>query len=101
MGTAVRYSKDLRRRAARFARRRRRLGTPVAAIARELGLRARTLRLWLQEPASPPRLRRVAVATEPENSGSARGVSVLVTSQGIRVEGLDLQAVVTLLRGLR
>ena len=99
-GRSIRYSTDLRQRAMLFARRRERAGIPVAAIARELGLRARALRLWLQEPGSKPGLRRIAVATGPENATPVNGLSVLVTSQGVRVEGLDLGGVATLLRGL-
>jgi len=46
-GTAIRYTPTLRQRAVGIARRRRRSGSAVAAIARELGLRPDALRLWL------------------------------------------------------
>ena len=99
-GTAIRYSSDLRRRAVQIARRWSRTGVAVAAIARELGLRPRALRLWLQEPRARPRLRRVADAGLPALMTPTGGLSVLVTPQGVRVEGLDLATLVTLLRGL-
>src|SRR5437899_10469291 len=99
-GTAVRYTPDLRRRAVGLARRRRRAGVAVAAIARDLGLRPRALRLWLQAPRSRPRLRRVAVSAMPEATAPRDGLSVLVTAQGVRVNGLDLATLVALLRGL-
>lgn len=99
-GTAIRYTPDLRRRAVGIARRRRRAGVAVAAIARELGLRAHALRLWLQVPRTRPRLRRIAVAAGPVSTTPAAGLSVLVTAQGVRVDGLDLATLVTLLRGL-
>jgi transposase-like protein len=100
-GTAIRYTPDLRRRAAGIARRRQRSGVGVAAVARELGLRPRALRLWLQEPRSRPRLRPVAVTTAAETAAPSTGLSVLVTEHGVRVDGLDLGTLVALLRGLR
>jgi len=99
-GTAIRYTPDLRRRAVRIARRRRRAGVAVAAIARDLGLRPDALRLWLQTPPTRPQLRRVAVTATPETTAPRDGLSVLVTPQGVRVDGLDLATLVTLLRGL-
>lgn len=99
-GTAIRYTPDLRRRAVGIARRRRRAGVAVAAIARDLGLRPDALRLWLEAPRSRPRLRRVAVTATPEPVAPASGLSVLVTPQGVRVDGLDLATLVALLRGL-
>ena len=99
-GTAIRYTPDLRRRAVRIARRRRRAGVAVAAIARDLGLRPRALRLWLQEPRSRPRLRRVAVTPGPGTAVPRDGLTALVTAQGVRVDGLDLATLVTLLRSL-
>ena len=99
-GTATRYTPDLRRRAVGIARRRLRAGVAVAATARDLGLRPHALRLWLQAPRSRPRLRRVAVSATPEATAPRGGLSVLVTAQGVRVDGLDLATLVALLRGL-
>ncbi|MGH7346949.1 MAG: hypothetical protein ACREK4_18720 [Candidatus Rokuibacteriota bacterium] len=73
----------------------------MTALARELGLRPRALRLWLQELRSKPRLRRVAVGAGPEVAAPGPNTAVLVTPQGFRVEGLGFEALVTLLRGLR
>ncbi len=99
-GTAIRYTPTLRRRAVGIARRRRRSGAAVAAIARELGVRPHALRLWLQEPRTRPRLRRVAVAVLPASTTPVTGLSVLVTPQGVRVDGLGLDTLVMLLRSL-
>lgn len=99
-GTAVRYTPALRRRAVGYARRRRDAGVAVAAIARELGLRPRTLGVWLREPTRTPRLRRVTLDPESAVTGPG-GRGVLVTPQGVRVEGLEVPDLVTLLRGLR
>ncbi len=95
-GTAIRYTPALRRRAVVIARKRRDDGMAIAAIACELGVRPQALRLWLQTPARP-RLRRVAVATAPV---AAVDRPVLITPQGLRVEGLDTVGLVALLRAL-
>ena len=95
-GTAIRYTPALRRRAVMIARKRRDNGMAVAAIARELGVRPRALRLWLQTPVRP-RLRRVAIATAPV---TAVDRPVLITPQGFRVEGLDPRDVAAVLRSL-
>ena len=99
-GTAIRYTPALRRRAVTIAQKRRDAGVAVTSVARELGVRPQALRLWLQAPRSRPRLRRVAVSAAPEPVAPTPGLSVLVTPQGVRVEGLDLATLVALLRGL-
>src|SRR5206468_8747485 len=95
-GTSIRYTPALRRRAVTIARKRRDAGVVVAAVARELGVRPRALRLWLQTPAGP-RLRRVAIATAPVATVDR---PVLVTPQGFRLEGLGAAGLVALLRAL-
>lgn len=95
-GTAIRYTPALRRRAVAIARKRRGAGVAIAAVARELGMRPRALRLWLQSPARP-RLRRVAIAT-PVVAAADR--PVVITPQGFRVEGLGAAGLVALLRAL-
>ncbi len=93
-GTAIRYTPALRRRAVVIARKGRGAGVAVAAVARDLGVRPRALRLWLQSPARL-RLRRVAIAPV-----AAVERPVLITPQGFRVEGLDAAGLVALLRAL-
>src|SRR5258706_14003559 len=73
-GTAVRYTPALRRRAVAIARKRGEVGVAVAAVARELGVRPRALRLWLQTPARP-RLRRGARAPAPGAPPARPGLS--------------------------
>jgi transposase-like protein len=97
-GTAIRYTRALRRQAVSFTERRRQSGVPVAAIARELGLRPSALRLWLKEPQAKPRLRRVALEGAPVSPVTA--APTLVTPHGFRVEGLDVGSLTALLRGL-
>ena len=95
-GTAIRYTPALRRRAVAIARKRRGAGVAVAAVARELGVRPRALRLWLQSPTRP-RLRCVAIAKAPV---AVADRPVLITPQGFRVEGLGAADLVALLRAL-
>jgi hypothetical protein len=68
----------------------------VAQVAREIGLATPSLARWLQPPPAPV-LRPVALAPEPP---AAPPPLVLVTRQGLRVEGLDREALITVLRAL-
>jgi hypothetical protein len=98
---ATRYPASVRRRAVVLARAENARGVPLAATARALGLRPRTLGLWLRS-ASRPRLRRVEVTEASPGTPAERGVGpTLFTPQGCRVEGLDLASLVRLLRELR
>ncbi len=98
---ATRYPVTARREAVRLARTESARGIAVAATARALGLRPRTLGLWLRSHRRP-RLRRVEVveASSRQPINSEARVSV-VTPQGYRVEGLDLSSLVRLLQELR
>lgn len=98
--TAVRYPAAFRVEVLALAGRRRAQGVGVARIARELGLSPQTLALWLR-PRRPRLLRAVDVTPDPAPA-LARAVPgpVLITPQGVRIEGLDLPALVTLLRAL-
>lgn len=97
---AVRYPTDIRRRVTAIARRRRRQGADVKAIAREVGVAPWTLALWLRQPAVP-RLRAVAVVPDPLPAvAAAARRPVLITPQGLRVEGLDGDRLVAVLRAL-
>jgi transposase-like protein len=98
---ATRYSGAVRRRAVRLTRSESARGVAVAATARALGLRPRTLRLWMGRPARI-RLRRVEVTpTSPRPPVERETAPTLVTPQGYRVEGLELSSLVRLLRELR
>ncbi len=96
--TAIRYSVAFRSEALEVAQRLQAQGVSVARIARDLGVRPKTLALWLRR-GERRRMRRVVVVpsglTEPQALRP-----VLVTVGGIRVEGLDLDAVVHVLRRL-
>lgn len=106
--TATHYPAAFREEVVALARERRALGVPATRIALELGVRSRTLLLWLRAPPQrqqvPKRhLRRVEVSPEVELSGSASAsvASTFAVSVGaVRIEGLDFEGVVRLVRAL-
>ena len=96
--TATRYSEAFRLEVVSAARDRLAQGVAVSRIAHDLGLRPRTLGLWLRRnPAS--KLRRIRVEAEPERAPAIAN-AVLVMPSGVRIEGLDLDGIVRLLRSL-
>ena len=97
--TAVRYPEVLRRRITAIARRRRGRGAGLATIAREMGLAEWTLNLWLRKTSAPV-LRAVEIMPAPPPA-SAVTTPVLITPQGVRIEGATVEALATLLRALR
>jgi hypothetical protein len=99
-GTApqgIRYPVQFRAAAVALAREQLARGAPVARVARALGLPGRSLARWLLVPPAPV-LRPVAVAPDP--APVPRPGPVLTTPQGFRVEGLDGETLVALLRAL-
>ena len=100
--TGTRYSSVFRTAAAAHAHAEVRAGVAVARIARDLGLRPKTLTLWMRRmPAS--QLRPVGVERPVPMSTVVTTVEarpVLVTPSGVRVEGLDLDGIVQLMRAL-
>lgn len=109
--TATSYPESFREEAVALARERRSWGVPITRIAAELGLQHRTLSLWLRRAPKRPvareasvpkrRVRRVTVAPA-ERVTSAQAASGLfaVSVGAVRVEGLDLSGVVSLVRAL-
>ena len=71
----------------------------MAHLAREIGVSEPTLTKWLR-PLALPVLRPVAVAAAPTQECSAVARPVLVTPQGVRVEGLDRAGLIVVLRAL-
>jgi hypothetical protein len=68
-------------------------------VASALGLPAQSLARWLQQSA-PPGLRPVTVRPDPAPAAAPGASPVLVTPQGLRVEGLDRDTLIVLLRVL-
>jgi len=97
--TGVRYPAAFRTRAVALARPRLAMGTPFVRVARELGLPRKSLARWLRlRPA--PRLRPVAVRPDPTPLAPPPAGVVLLTPQGVRVEGLDRDGLVAVLQAL-
>jgi transposase-like protein len=104
--TAVRYPAAFQTAAVALARPRLSRGRSIARVARELGLPSQALGRWLRRtPAAPePRSRRVLrpVAVVPAAAAVAGSLTgpVLLTAQGLRVEGLDRDDLIAVLRAL-
>jgi transposase-like protein len=103
--TAVRYPATLQARAVALARPRLSRGRSIARVARELGLPSQALGRWLRPPPEAPVgrprdvLRPVTVVPAAAVAGPPAG-PVLLTPQGLRVEGLDRDGLIAVLRAL-
>ncbi len=95
---AIRYPAAFRDGAAALARGQLDQGASMNRVARALGLPARSLTRWLQQRA-PPVLRPVTVRPEPV-AGPPAASPVLLTPDGLRVEGRDRDTLIALLRAL-
>jgi len=96
---AVRYPVAVRETAVALGRARLRQGHSVNRIAREFGVSEPTLAGWLRSRVSSL-LRPVAVAPPPAPEHAALGSLVLTTAHGVRVEGLDRDTLIAVLRAL-
>jgi hypothetical protein len=74
-----------------------RQGVPVAQVVREIGLTTASIARWRQ-PRPTPMLRPVVLAAEAQSRPAPVVGLVLVTPQGLRVEGLDLDTLIAVLR---
>ncbi len=95
VSTAIRYPAPFRAEVVAVTRTQVEHGASVHRVAGALGLPARSLTRWLQQSA-PPVLRPVTVRPDPV---PAAGL-VLLTPQGVRVEGLDRDTLIAVLRML-
>jgi len=97
--SGVRYPGSFRDAVIALARTRVGRGRSRAQVARAVGVSFPTLAAWMERPA-PLALRPVAVVPEPASAPEPSSRVVLVTPQGFRVEGLDGDALVAVLRAL-
>jgi hypothetical protein len=74
-------------------------GASMPRVARALGLPAQSLSRWLQQSV-PPGLRPVSVRPDPVPAAPSAVGPVLLTPQGVRVEGLDRDTLIAVLRVL-
>jgi transposase-like protein len=95
----IRYPEGFRRAAVHLARRRLGPSLSVARLARGLGVSEPTLTKWLH-PRTGAGLRPVAVVAAAPPAGTAVSGAVLVTPHGLRVEGLDRDTLIAILRAL-
>jgi len=95
----VRYPDGFRRAAVALARLRLGSGGSRTRLAQALGVSEPTLTKWLR-PAAPPALRPVAVTPPPTLERATDAGPVLTTPNGVRVIGLDCDALVAVLRAL-
>ena len=93
---AVRYPVAVRAGAVALGRARLQQGHAVSRVARELGISEPTLAGWLR--TRRPCVRPVAVVAEPAPTRDVR--VVLITAHGVRVEGLDRDTLIAVLRAL-
>lgn len=105
-GRGRRYPTALRRAVVEHAQQRLEHGASLRAVARAVGLADQTLSYWLRSaepPESGPVMRAVAVRPEldapPATTGTPAG-AVVVTPQGLRIEGLALAEIVSLVRSV-
>jgi hypothetical protein len=97
---AVRYPAPVREAVVALARTRLGQGQTLARVARGVGISFPTLTTWLAGPATPA-LRPVTLAPDPDPAATSSATIVLVTPEGFRVEGLDGETLVAVLRSLR
>ena len=97
--SGVRYPAPFRDAVITLARARVGHGQSRAQVARAVGISFPTLDAWLARPGRPG-LRPVAVVAEGDSEPAPRSAVVLVTPHGFRVEGLDGDALVAVLRAL-
>jgi len=95
--TAIRYPAPFRAEVVAVTRTQVEHGASVHRVASALGLPARSLTRWLQQSA-PPVLRPVTVRPDPMPMAAPAAGPVLVTPQGLRIEGLDLDTLIAVLR---
>ena len=89
-----RYPADLRQAVVELTRRRVASGETVGRVAHDLQITWKTLADWLSKHKPEAKLRPVRVAPQ-------RALApVLVTAQGVRIEGLDIAGLAALVRAL-
>ena len=95
----VRYPEAFRRATVTPMRRRQERGGSLRRLAQDIGVSEPTLTKWLR-PAPGRALRPVAVTVMSRPDSPADASPVLITPTGVRVEGLDRDALIVVLRAL-
>jgi len=93
------YPKGLLEKILSYTVARRRQGAKLVEVAAELGLHDQALSRWLGEKRASKRFDRVdVVAAVPAAPPSAQSPIVVYGARGLRIEGLELAAIVELVR---
>jgi transposase-like protein len=95
-----RYSPALQQRAVEYCRARREQGDGVREVAAALGVAPWSLHRWMRIWATHGRFHEVQTMASPSPMAGAVPV-IIVSAEGLRVEGLDVGTAAQLLRLLR
>ncbi len=95
----VKLHRDLRERCERYAAVRSAAGASQKIIASELGVSAMSVQRWLRGKAKTKAMVRVRVVAPPRRA-EVMSRPVITTPRGLRVDGLDLDALCTLIERL-
>lgn len=93
---ATRYPPDLHQEILTYVAEQSALGASVSATASALGLRTATLYLWRRQ--SHRRCMRPVHLVEPTAAAATVARAVVITPEGWRIEGLDIDSIVRLIR---
>lgn len=95
-----RLRRELRERCERYAARRAADGASQMTIAGELGVSAMTIRRWLHAEAEPSAAALLPVRIAPSRPPVVAGRVVVTTPRGLRIEGLEFDAVCAIIARL-
>lgn len=99
-GLSARYSRPLRAMAVEFVLKRKSEGGSLRQAAKTLGISENSIHRWMKETIpQTPGFKLVDIVPETPASKEVEK-PVLITSQGHRVEGLDIAGMAALLRNL-
>lgn len=96
-----RYPRALREEIVHLAEERQRSGTPITALSTELGLKPSTLLQWMRRRMPKERARRTGFRPVRVIAAPTHPTLVVVLTNGVRVEGLDVSTAIQLLEALR
>ena len=94
-GPGVRFPSQLRAEVAEWIAVRRAAGAWWCDLERELGIGAATLKRWARRDRATLMLRPVEVIDAPRT-----GTVTLVSSSGVRIESVEVETAIAILRGL-
>ena len=100
-GLRRRYSAAVRQHAITYWREQRRRGVGVRRVAADLGVAQWSLHRWIRAATVDRPFRPVMVATAEPETGAVATVTLRITPEGPRIDGLDVESAARLIRLLR